>query len=149
MKGNDLSSVVVPRVILVFEGALGFIPEDKTLVFNTEASRGDWHRAWQCWDINDMMARKIWDVVIRKSLQIEIVTYVGDGSDECLAGLENLIDEHNIPASVSMEADAQTMARELAYRPDVIQIYDANTETAFAYGRRGVLLKNVSMFGEL
>lgn len=132
-----------------FEGALGFIPKDKTLVFNTEASRGDWHRAWQCWDIHDLMARKIWDVVTRKSLQIEIVTYVGDGSDDCREGMEYLIDEHNIPASVSMEADAQTMARELSYRPDVIRIYDASPETAFAYGRKGVLLKDINMFGEV
>lgn len=145
MKNGDLSNVVVPRLVLVFEGALGFLPADRMLEYNTLGSRGDWWRAARCWDLNELMMQKIWDVVFRQSFQLEVVTYAGP--DELAEALQVRFDEENLPISRTLASTPARMARRLAYAPDIAAVYDADRDNAFKYGGKGRLLTSVHLLG--
>lgn len=145
MQNGDLSSQVVPRLVLVFEGALGFLPESKLLAYNALGSQGDWWRAARCWDLHELMCRKIWDVVFRQSFQLEVVTYAGP--DDFADALQVRFDEENLPISRTLASTPARMARRLAYAPDIAAVYDADRANAFKYGGKGRLLTSVHLLG--
>jgi hypothetical protein len=144
LKGN-ISNVVQPRVLLVFEGALGFISGDAVSDFNREASVGHWLPAWKMWEMNELMARKIWDVTRRQNINVALITYVSD--DQVAAvGLQEWADEARLPITECWADTPQRFARELSYMPDVACVYDASASTCAALGSKGRLLKNVHDF---
>lgn len=145
MLNGDLSNVVVPRLVLVFEGALGFLPPDRVEQYNKLGSAGHWDQAARCWDLNELMMRKIWDVVWRQSFQLEVVTYAGP--QNLAESLQERFDEENLPVSRTLASTPDRMARRLAYAPDIAVVYDSNAEHAFTYGGKGRYLTSVHMLG--
>jgi hypothetical protein len=146
-KGN-LSNTVQARALLVFEGALGHISGDAVEEFNALASRDAWNDAWACWSLNTLMAAKIWDVVRRQFIGVEIVTFVvpPEHSKAGAEGLNTFIELHNLPVSAVHAWSPDKLARELAYMPDIAAVYDANPETWAMFGRKGRALTNVNDF---
>lgn len=145
MKGGDLSNVVVPRIVLVFEGALGFLPASRVSSFNTLGSTGHWYEAARCWDLNDMMMRKIWDVTYRQSFQLEVVTYAGP--PELAESLQERFDDEGLPISRTVASTASRMARRLSYAIDIAYVYDVDPQHVMMYGGRGRHLTNVNQLG--
>lgn len=148
MKNGDISNAVAPRLLLVFEGALGHIEEPDVPDFNALASHGKWTQAWDLWHINEGMAGMIWHVTRTQMIQVSVVTYIAD-SKEAGLGLTACLDSHGLPISQVMATTPARIAREIAYMHDVAAIYDANPESWAMYGRRGRALTNVNDFGRL
>lgn len=148
MQNGNLSNVVQPRVLLVFEGALGYISEDLVKEFNRIASEGDWFGAWRTWHVNELMAAKIWHVVRTQFIQVEVVTFAipEDAGDEARLGLQEFFDFHNLPISGVHIMSPKRLARELAYMPNIACVYDANPDTWAMFGRKGRALTNVNDF---
>lgn len=142
MKGN-LSNVVQPRVLLVFEGALGHISGEDVKEFNLLASEGAWGEAWDLWTINEGMAGMIWQVAQKQFIQTSVVTFVND-SERAGLGLQETLDSHGLPISEVIATTPKRLARELAYMPDVACVYDANPESWAMFGRKGRALQNVN-----
>lgn len=145
MLKGDISNVVQPRVLLVFEGALGHIGEGSIGEFNIRASDGLWFEAWQCWSLNEQMAGKIWHVVQKQMIQVSIVTFIAE-SEDAGSGLMEYLDLHGLPVSQTIATTPKKLARELAFMPDVAFVYDANPESWAMYGRKGRALVNVNDF---
>lgn len=145
LKGN-LSNVVQPRVLLVFEGALGHISGSDVKEFNRLASAGDWFDAWSLWDINEGMAGKIWQVTQKLFIQVSLVSFVAPEDGEASYGLQELMDKHGLPISEVISWSPKRLARELAYMPDVACVYDANPESWAMFGRKGRALTNINDF---
>lgn len=151
MLKGDISNAVRPRVLLVFEGALGFIDGPAVDEFNARAKESLWGTAWEQWTLNPMMAHKIWDVVKRQAIQVSIVTLLipQEFCDAAADGLQTLVDAHGLPISEVIASPVNRLVRELPFMPDVAAVYDANAETAGMYGRKGVLLTNINDFARL
>jgi hypothetical protein len=151
MERGNLSNNVRPRVILVFEGALGHISGTAVEEFNDRAAEGLWVTAWDQWTLNDLMSRKIWDVVKRLAIQVSVATLLvpDEFSDVAGSGLQDVLDIAGLPVSEIIVMSAERLSRELPFMPDVARVYDANPETAGMFGRKGVLLRNVNDFGQL
>jgi hypothetical protein len=147
MKNGDISNVVQPRLGLVFEGALGHISKEGVPVFNQWATEGDWQSAWQCWNLDRWMSRKMWDVVQRQGINVNVVTYIGYGEEGSRQGLQDLLDDNHLPVSDVLVTTAELLSREIAYMPDLVRIYDANPDTAFMYGHKGFYLTDWQQFG--
>lgn len=145
LKGNDLSNVVTPRLVLVFEGALGFLPEARVRDYNYHGTKGNWRLAWQEWELDDLAMRKIWDVTFRQSFQLEVVTYVAP--EEGAPALAERLEEENLPVSRVTASTPARMARRLAYAPDVAYVYDANRLNALVYGSRGGYMSSIHQLG--
>jgi hypothetical protein len=149
MKNGDISNIVQPRILLVFEGSLGFINTERMRIFNEYATHGDWFEAWSQFQLDTMMMRKLWDVVQRQHININVVTFIGaDEADAAREGLQELMDEHHLPVSDVIVTTAERLAREIAFMPDVARIYDGNADTAMMYGRRGTLLRHYDDLGQ-
>jgi hypothetical protein len=145
MLNGNLSNVVTPRLVLVFEGALGFLPTAKVGEYNRLGSEGKWDQAARCWDLHALMMLKIWDVVWRQSVQIEVVTYAGP--PEFAESLQERFDEEGLPISRTLSSTATRMARRLSYAPDIAYVYDADPKHAFTYGGKGRYLRSVHELG--
>jgi hypothetical protein len=145
MQNGDLSNVVVPRIVLVFEGALGFLPEDKVERYNALGSAGRWYDAAHLWDFDDLMMKKILDLTYRQAVELEVVTYAGP--QEFADELEERFSFEGLPIRRTVATQPDIMARRVSYAPDIAYIYDANRETAFMYGKKGRYLQAVHQLG--
>lgn len=145
MQNGNLSNVVQPRVLLVFEGSLGFISGEDVQEFNKLASRGMWKEAWNKWEVNDLMARKIWDVIKRQSVNVALCTYVSD-NEGAASGLQAWADEARLPIGECIAIKPAVLARELSFMPDVACVYDASAQTCGMLGTKARHLRNVNDF---
>src|SRR6266481_4024610 len=70
MKGGDLSNIVSPRLIVVFEGAVGVLPEGKVKDHGKAAKRNDWRKAVRYFELNEMMLGRILYLNWKKNFNI-------------------------------------------------------------------------------
>lgn len=151
MYKNDLSNRMMPRLVVVFEGAVGVVPDEKAkdyhkIISRRKVSDMDWWHAIKCYDLNNLILSKILDLHWRKDINVSVVTWLGEGA--ALAISERLDDE-GIPAGVFASTPVK-LARELVYRPDIIAVYDPDPDHVFTYpSGRGVILTDANQIGRL
>lgn len=145
MRNGDLDNTPVPRVVIVFENAIGFLPDDRRDDWR-QLSRGrQWDAVARLFVLDPMMLRKITDLSWRFSVNIDVVTYCGpEGFAEALA---RLFDRENVHVRVVFSSTPERMARTTSYEPDIMAVYDANAEHALVYGRKGVHLTSFRQLG--
>lgn len=138
MQGGDISNQVVPRLVIVFENLLGILP-NKT----AEAKAASflkfkrWNRAVNVFEINEALARRIWDVTWRFDFSVDVITYV---SEEFAEAVEKRLEREDIPVRSVWYTEPQVLARKLAYMPQVACVYDPNPHHQFTYGSKGRIL---------
>lgn len=138
MRGNDLDNAIVPRDVLVFEGLLGLLPDEKVARQERKfRSKKRWAEAVGCYEINELLARKMWDMAWRYSLEIDLMTYLGH---PFATALEERIDRENLPVRRVWSEEPNILARRLATMPDIRTIYDPYPEHQFLYGGRGRII---------
>lgn len=138
MKGNDLDSHAVPRDVVVFEGLVGLIPDEK--IQRAEAkyrAKGKWSEALACYEMNEGIAKKVWDLVWRFSFEIDLLTYLGQGFAEVL---EKRMDDEDMPFRKVWFEEPNRLARRLVVSPHIRTIYDPDPAHQFLFGGRGRVL---------
>lgn len=139
MRGNDLGNKVVPRDVLVWEGLLGLLPDKK--IEATEAKfrrKGKWHEAVACYEVNELLARKVWDLVWRFDFELDLLTYHGVSFAQAL---QERMDNENMPFRRVWSEQPNILARSLAIQPDIRTIYDPDPNHQFTYGSKGRVLQ--------
>lgn len=138
MKNNDLANIVVPHDVIVFEGLLGLLPDDRAVVAaNKYLRRRKWTKALACYEINEMLARKIWHMTWYKSAEYDVLTYLGE---DFAVALRERFDEENLPIRRVLADDPHMFARSLIFNPDVRTIYDPDPAHRFVFGDKGRVL---------
>ncbi len=136
--GNDLGNKVLPRDALVFEGLLGILQDPKVAAQATKfAKRGKWREAVACYDMNELLSRKIWDLVFRFDIEIDLLTYV---SREFALALEDRMNNEDMPFRRVWFEEPNMLARRLATMPNLRTIYDPDPAHQFLYGGRGRII---------
>lgn len=138
MQGNDLGNHVTPRDALVFEGLLGLLPDPK--IAGQEAKyrkRKKWAEAVGCYEVNELLARKIWQVVWDTSLQVDLVTHLGH---DFAHALEDRMERESMPFKGVWHEDPNVLARGLIVQPDIRTIYTGIAANQFTYGGKGRVL---------
>jgi hypothetical protein len=139
MKGNDIDNVIVPRDVIVWEGLVGLLPDAKTAADEEKwRRRRKWDRAVMCYEINDLMARKIWDLTWRRNLTLDLLTYHGKHFAEALK--ERIEEVDHLPFSRVWSEDPYVLARRLATMVDVRTVYDPDPTHQFTYGGKGRII---------
>lgn len=138
MKGNDLGNWVVPRDVLVWEGLLGLLPDPKVQALEARyRRRRKWDKAVACYEINELLARKIWDMSWRTGIRVDLITHLGY---EFAEALKDRIDVEGIPfQQIWFETPAQ-LERRLSTLVDIRTIYHPDISRPFAYGGKGRVL---------
>lgn len=145
MRDNDISNRAAARCAIVFEGALGFLPKDKEREFGKLMEKGRWSDAVGLWEVNDYLARIIWDRVWRMDMNIDVVTFLGpDGFAEALA--ERLGSE-DLPVNEVWATTPKILARKLPMMPDLIRVYDPYEQHQLYYGGKGKYLTDANQIG--
>lgn len=144
MYKGDLSNKMMPRLILVFEGAVGVVPEDKKREYAKACQKKKWWDAIRCYDLNDMMLAKILDLHWRRDINVSVVTWL---SQDAALAIEERMDEEGIPIRGCFFSKPAKLARELAYMPEVMAIYDPDPDHVFTYGSKGVVITDVNQLG--
>jgi hypothetical protein len=142
--GNDISNEVVPRLLIAFEGMLGILPEksDSYVVELVARKFGRKQRTAQrsvdAYEINDALARVIWDTTWRHKYSVDVVTYLGE---DAVAPLEARLDVEGLPIGRVWSTTPERLARRLPYMPDVAAVFD--NEHHLIFGSKGRLLPAV------
>jgi hypothetical protein len=137
MEKGNLSNEVTPKILLVFEGAVGWLPEDRRKTYDKLVRKGQWLYAAYEWELNDLMLRKIWDVMFRRGQDIEIITYI---SQEFADAIAYRLDEEDVPVRKVWSTTPAILSRKIALMPDVAVIFDPDPEHQFTYGGKGRVL---------
>lgn len=148
MERNNLSSVPVPKIVLVFEGALAWVPPGDRRVqkqFDRAVSRERWAEAADLFVFNQKMETVVWDRAYRMSCQIDIVTYLGP--DAWAEEVARRVGEEELPIHSVWATTPQKLGRQLSYMRDILRVYDPYPENALMYGPRGTYLTDPNQFG--
>lgn len=149
MEGGDISNLVVPRIVVVWDGLLGYLPSKPAEAkFASYTRFKRWKRAVALFEINEFMARQIWDLTWRKNFSVDVVTFTGgDAFAEALK--ERIEDREQLPIGHIWFEEPNNLARSLAYRPDVACVIHANHHHQLTFGSKGRLIsaQNPSLLG--
>jgi hypothetical protein len=138
MRGNDLGNLVVPRDVLVWEGLLGLIPDEKVARLEAKfRTKKKWEDALGCYETNEMLARKVWDLVFRYSIELDLLTYHGW---EFANALEQRMDAESMPFRRVWAEHPNVLARRIATMPEIRTIYTPFPDQQFLYGGKGRVL---------
>lgn len=144
MYKNDLSNRMLPRLVVVFEGAVGILPSDKHKDFDKAVKKNRWQDAIELYELNDLILSKILDLHWRKNINVEIVTWLGAGA---AYAIQEVLDEEGIPALVYSSTPVK-LAREMVYRPDIVAVYDPDPGHVFTYpSGKGVIITDANQIG--
>jgi hypothetical protein len=143
MEHGDLSNKVSPRVLLVFENAIGFCADRKR--FDRELGRGHWDRACACWDFNELILRQILWLFHKKDVRTEVVTFQPPGFADELA---QRFEEIDLPIHRVWSTTPESLGRQIAYMPDLACVYDPEPSRWLMYGSKGRFLQHAAQLGE-
>ena len=145
MRNGDLDNTPVGRICIVFENAIGYLPEKNRAAWRKHARKGNWDDALDLFDLDPIMLRKITDLTFRLDISVDVVTYCGPAA--FARALERMFERENVPVRIVQSTTVERMARRTSFEPDIAAIFDANPEHALAYGRKGVMLEDYWQLG--
>jgi hypothetical protein len=137
MQGGDLSNSVVPRLVIVWDNLLGVLPSKPAEAkFSTYIRFKRWKKAVSLFEINEGMARQIWDLTWRKNFAVDLVTFTA-GDDFAEALRERIEDREQLPIGHVWFEEPNNLSRSLAYRPDIACVIHANPHHQLTFGSKG------------
>lgn len=145
MRGNDLGNTPVPRLVVVFENAIGYLPDDLRDQWRELKAARDWEGLARLFELDQMMLRKITDLTYRFSVSVDVVTYCGP--EPFAEALARVLDRENVPVRIVFSSTPERMARRTSYEPDIVAVYDGTPGHALVYGRKGVYLEDYRQLG--
>lgn len=146
IRNNDLSSDPVPRVAIVFEGALAWLPDPKAeRHFAKLIERGQFNDAVNLFEFNEKLETIIWDRSWRMSMQIDVITFLGP--DDFAAAVARRIHDEELPIHKVWATTPKTLARRLAYMPELVRVYHAYPQHQLYFGQKGRYLTDANQLG--
>ena len=143
MLNGDLSNKISPRILLIFEGAVGICLDkgkhDKLM------KQGRWAGAVAQWTWNEPVIRRILWLFHKKDITFELVTFIGEFFAE---ELEQAAGEDDIPFHRVWWTTPERLGRSIAYMPDLSCVYDPEPTRWLMYGSKGKFLTDVNQIGE-
>ncbi|MFI6495915.1 hypothetical protein [Nonomuraea typhae] len=138
MQKGDISSEIVPRILIEFEGLLAHpqeqVPEpggflDRVFVRVKKPKIA--------WDLDDLVVKVMWDLTWRFSQEIDVITKQGEVFARDLA---DRLEVEQVPARRIWDYQPRRLARQLASMPYIAAVYTGEREHAMLYGSRGRLV---------
>jgi hypothetical protein len=145
MQNGNLSNVVTPRILVVFEGLVGHLDARKVRRYNELGSAGQWREAVALWELAPLALAKLNDIIIRRDIRVEIVTYVMP--PEGAQALAERLDEESVPVSRVLASTPERTARRLAYGIDIARVYCQDPQHALMCGGKGFHATSVHHIG--
>lgn len=148
MEKGNISNVVVPRVVVVFEDFIASLPNDTARrKFDLASRKGKWNKAFSQFRYNSLVLQVIMDAVFRRGIALDTVTFIDEEFTEVISAK---LDEEGIPVGRVFYSTPERLSRSLAYRPDISYVCDPDPKRQFTYGGKGVFVSvaNPNLLGE-
>jgi hypothetical protein len=145
MRNGDLANTAVPRIIIVFENAIGYLPESRRAEWRRLSRKNRWDDVASLFDLDQIMLRKMNDLARRFSVHIDVVTYCGP--EAFARALERVFERENVLVRIVTASTPERVARRTSYESDIVSIYDANQAHRLVYGPKGVYLTDYRQLG--
>ena len=148
MQNNDLSNRPVPKVLLIWEGALGFLHQADERAFHGYMDKGWYDQAVALFTLNDLLMKVIWQRVHKDSLSVELVTFLGN--DDFAKALADRIWTEELPIHSVWSTRPDRLARKLITMPDIVRVYDPWPDHQALYGAKvGRYITDANQFGRV
>ena len=144
MKNGDLSNQPAPRLIVVYEGALAYLPEDRVKEYEKALKKKDYKKVAALFRFNSAMLDKILYLSFKKNYNISVVTWF---PEEVVGEIEEALATLSIPVRSVFSSSPDDLARLLPYNPDVVCVYDPVPEHILKYGSKGFVLTDANDLG--
>jgi hypothetical protein len=145
MRHGDLDNTPVPRLVIVFENAVGYLPDDRRDRWAELKAARDWDGMAGLFELDPMLLRKITDLTYRFSVAVDVVVYCGP--EPLAEAVARRLDRENVPVRIVFSSTPERMSRRTSYEPDIMAVYDANPGHQLAYGRKGRYLEDYRQLG--
>lgn len=145
MEHGNLGNRAAPRLVVVFENALGFLPDDRRDDWRRLSKAGQWDDVASLFVLDPLMLRKITWLCFHKNMTIDVVTFCGP--EAFARALERLFDREHVPISIVQSSNPERLARRTSFEHDIVAIYDGNEHHRLVYGPKGVYLTDHRQLG--
>lgn len=138
MEGGDISNEVSPRLLFVFENLLGLLPTEKHVAqVKRHIRRKRYAQAVEVFEVNEQLAKRIWDMTWRLKYSIDVVTWIPNPFSRYV---QQWIDAQDLPIAHVIHENPTTFTRKLSYMPHVAAIFDPDPSHQFTWGSKGRIL---------
>lgn len=136
MEKGDISNVISPRMLVVFEHLVGLLPTPADRAkYSTMVRLHQWKRAVNTFEPNELLSKHLWDMTYgRYSYTLDCVTWLPEEMEEYV---HEWLDREGLPFSQYHRYDPTKLARRIATMPDVAFIYDPDPKHRFLFGSKG------------
>lgn len=138
MRNGDLSNEPAPRIYVVFDEAIGSVPEKQKELFSRLVGEGKNSEAMDLIDLNSSILNRIGWLSVRKNVNIYLVTWLTQGMAQ---EIEEVIGE-TCPIRGCLSLTYGQLARMTAQDDSVTGIYDPDPMHALSYGAKGRVIKD-------
>lgn len=137
MQNGDLSNRLPPRWLFVWEGVIATVPTELAAAHSRACRMRRIKKAVSCYQTHPHVMKVIWDLYWRRDFRFDVVTFLGD---DWADSIERRLNDEGMPFSNVWAVDEASLAKRLAYMPDVLYVVHADPGHLLAYGNRGLLV---------
>jgi len=142
---GDLSNEISPRVLIVFEGLIGWLPPEKVDEYVKHKDAGHWNSAISCFTINNQVLNKILYLTWKSNYNIHVVTWFPEAAAETI---QEKLEMFSIPVRSVFSSSPEALAKMLVYNPDIVAVYDTVPQHVLTFGSKAKLITDINQIGE-
>ncbi|MFN2347137.1 MAG: hypothetical protein ABR616_15670 [Dermatophilaceae bacterium] len=143
---GDISNSIAPKLVFIFDGLVGRIPQDEERVAARLRKRGKWDQLARVYEVDTKMGAHLWDIIWRSPFSFDIVSFETD-DEKWYDALERLLNRANVPHSrLEIYADPNDFAQHMAYAPNILRVFHGNPSWNFKFGDRGQYVSDATVF---
>lgn len=146
MEGGDISNERAQKLVFVFDGLIGRIPEEDEKTAAKLRRKGKWAQLARVYGIDTKMGAHLWDIIWRSPYSFDIVSF--ESADEgWYEALESALERANVPYSrLEVYDSPDEFAQHMVFAPNIVRVYHANPSWAFKFGPRGEVITDATVF---
>lgn len=146
MEHNDISNERAQKLVFVFDGLVGRVPEEDERVAAKLRRRRKWDQLARVYEVDTKMGAHLWDITWRSPFSFDIVSF--ESAEEAwYEALERLLERANVPFSrLEVYEDPNDFAQHMVYAPNILRVYHSRPDWWAKFGDKGELLTDVTVF---
>lgn len=135
MRKGELSTEVLPRLYIVFEGLVGILPDTKSKALETlHRKRKQYDKAVAQYTLSEPTKQGLRDLYWRYNFRVDVLTFYGQ---EFADAVRDRLDSRNLLFGDVVTYDESELLYELTYDRSIMLVLDPAEERVLRWGRKG------------
>lgn len=144
MQNGNLSNRTAPRVLLVFEGLLGYLPPGKVAEYEKHVAAEQWNSVIYQFQLDNNLINRILYLTWSSDYNFHVVTWFPPLAATVIA---DRLDELSVPVRSVFSSTPEKLAKILVNNPDIVTVYDTVHQHVLTFGSKAKLVTNASDIG--